>query len=126
MYRFQSLDRQVFCLIDGDGTIFSLAQVAKGQTGGRECAAKLTESIRKQLPADAYQLYVWVFMNKGGFLETLRKCGKEDARRNFDDFIKGFNQAADRFLMVDVGSGKEAVDAKIKGEVSLNPPWEPP
>ena len=48
------------------------------------------------------------------------------ADRGFDDFIKGVNHAADRFLMVDVGSGKEAVDAKIKGEVSLNPPWEPP
>jgi hypothetical protein len=28
----------------------------------------------------------------------------------------GFNQAAERFMIVDVGSGKEAADAKIKGK----------
>lgn len=28
----------------------------------------------------------------------------------------GFNQAAERFIIVDVGSGKEAADAKIKGK----------
>ncbi|CAL1701466.1 unnamed protein product [Somion occarium] len=116
MQLIQGLDRRVICLIDGDGAIFSLVQVAKGQAGGQTAAAKLTESIRQYLPSDHYQLSVWVFLNKGGLLETLRKCGKEDARRNLEDFIKGFNQAADRFLMVDVGSGKEAVDAKIKDE----------
>ena len=30
----------------------------------------------------------------------------------------GFNQATERFMMVDVGGAKEAADAKIKGENS--------
>ena len=32
----------------------------------------------------------------------------------------GFNQAAERFMMVDVGSEKEAADAKIKGRCSTS------
>jgi hypothetical protein len=37
------------------------------------------------------------------------------AKARFDDFMMGFNLAAERFIMVDVGSAKEAADAKIKG-----------
>jgi len=37
------------------------------------------------------------------------------AKAKFDDFITGFNQAAERFIMLDVGSAKEGADAKIKG-----------
>lgn len=37
------------------------------------------------------------------------------AKTKFDDFIMGFNQAAERFIMLDVGSAKEAADTKIRG-----------
>lgn len=37
------------------------------------------------------------------------------ARDAFDEFMLGFNQACERFAIVDVGSGKEAADAKMKG-----------
>lgn len=45
-------------------------------------------------------------------------------KAKFEDFYIGFNQAAEKFLMVDVGSGKEAADAKIKGRNS--PLFTPP
>lgn len=37
------------------------------------------------------------------------------ARDALDEFVLGFNQACERFAMVDVGSGKEAAEAKMKG-----------
>jgi hypothetical protein len=33
----------------------------------------------------------------------------------FEDFMMGFNQATERFTMIDVGNSKEAADSKIKG-----------
>ncbi|KAF8914072.1 hypothetical protein CPB84DRAFT_54396 [Gymnopilus junonius] len=61
-----------------------------------------------------YQLSVYVFLNKRGLTDTLGRAGLLAAKNKFEEFIIGFNQAAERFLMVDVGSAKEAADAKIK------------
>lgn len=41
-------------------------------------------------------------------------------KQKFEDFVIGFNQAAERFLMVDVGTAKEAADAKIKGSYAVH------
>jgi hypothetical protein len=60
------------------------------------------------------QIWVSIFCNKVGLQETLTSrqlCTTEQ----FDSFITGFNQASPLFLLTDVGSGKEAADAKIKG-----------
>jgi hypothetical protein len=62
-----------------------------------------------------HQLWVYVFFNKRGLLETFGKAGLQLPKARLDDFVMGFNQAAERFLMIDVGNGKEAADAKIKG-----------
>lgn len=35
-------------------------------------------------------------------------------------FLIGFSQASPRFQLVEVGAGKEAVDAKIKGQPGSN------
>jgi hypothetical protein len=76
----------------------------------------LTDGISKNLPgAEQCQLYVWIFLNKKGLVETFRRCGKENARSNFDHFVQGFNSASERFAIIDVGYGKEAVDAKLRG-----------
>lgn len=78
-------------------------------------AQKLYESIRHHLSNEQYQIHVWVFVNKRGLCDALRKCGKKDAADGFDNFMLGFNQAAERFIVVDVGDGKEMVDSKVKG-----------
>lgn len=62
-----------------------------------------------------YQIWVYVFLNKRGLSDTFGRAGLAAAKTRFDDFILGFNQAAERFVMLDVGSAKEAADAKIKG-----------
>lgn len=80
----------------------------------------LSDSILQHLSstygANQYQLWVYVFFNKRGLMDTFGRVGNVLAKMRFDDFIMGFNQAAERFLMVDVGGAKEAADAKIKGE----------
>jgi hypothetical protein len=53
-----------------------------------------------------------------GLLDTL--TGHDICtREQFEAFLVGFSQASPRFLLVDVGYGKEAADAKIKGSSHL-------
>jgi hypothetical protein len=55
-----------------------------------------------------------MYCNKAGLSETLisrNLCSREE----FEAFIIGFNQSAPLFSVVDVGNGKEAADAKVKG-----------
>lgn len=105
--------------MDGDGTIFSPDLITQGQEGGLEAARLLTVRVRHFLASDhgheKFHLWVYLFYNKRGLLETFARVGLAAAKQKFDDFIIGFNQAADRFLILDVGGSKEAADAKIKG-----------
>lgn len=103
------------CVIDGDGCIFALPYLAQGRQGGRLAAQKISEAIRQYLSNEQYQIHVWVFVNKRGLCDALRKCNKKDAADGFDAFMLGFNGAAERFIIVDVGDGKEMVDSKVKG-----------
>lgn len=57
--------------------------------------------------------WITIYFNKSGLLDTLvahNKCTAEQ----FEAFCIGFSQASPRFLMIDVGPGKEAIDAKIR------------
>ncbi|EPQ59338.1 hypothetical protein GLOTRDRAFT_125643 [Gloeophyllum trabeum ATCC 11539] len=114
----RGLENRVVCLIDGDGTIFAPSLLAQGREGGRAAARQLTESIHKYLSElnqfHEAQLWVYVFFNKSGLLGTLQRVGLRDEAQSFEEFMIGFNQAGERFLMVDVGNAKEAADAKIR------------
>ena len=105
------------------GTIFSPELIAQGQEGGHTAAKMLTETIRLDISTkyhiDDFKLWVYAFYNKRGLVDAIGRAGFSTAKQKFDDFAFGFNQAADRYVMVDVGSGKEAADAKIKGRVFL-------
>ncbi|KAL0949655.1 hypothetical protein HGRIS_014951 [Hohenbuehelia grisea] len=109
---------RVVALLDGDGVIFAADLIRRGQSGGHDAARKLSDSIMKHLTdnygPNPYQLYVYIFVNKRGLTETFGKTGHDALKAKFEDFIIGFNQAAERFMVVDVGPGKEAADAKIK------------
>jgi len=106
--------------VDGDGAIFKPQLIAQGQQGGHTAAQMLSESIVQHLVStvgiNQYQLWVYVFLNKRGLAETFGRAGHLGAKAKFEEFITGFNQAAEKFIMVDVGSAKEAADAKIKCE----------
>lgn len=109
----------MIALLDGDGAIFSHQLISQGQSGGHAAARKLSDAITQHLNStngvNQYQLWVYVFFNKRGLVDILGRSGHTVAKTKFEEFIMGFNQAAERFLMLDVGSAKEAADAKIKG-----------
>ncbi|KAF9057720.1 hypothetical protein BJ165DRAFT_69378 [Panaeolus papilionaceus] len=109
---------RVIALVDGDGAIFSTQLIGQGQAGGHQAAEKLTDSIAQYLNTTngvhQYQLWVYVFLNKRGLVDALGRMGHAIAKARFEEFMVGFNQAADRYILVDVGSAKEAADAKIK------------
>ena len=94
--------------------------MSQGQEGGLAAARKLTERVRQFMSADGfeqYQLWVYLFYHKRGLLDTFARVGLSTVKAKFDEFMMGFNQAAERFIMVDVGGSKEAADAKLKGEL---------
>ncbi|KXN86378.1 hypothetical protein AN958_10240 [Leucoagaricus sp. SymC.cos] len=109
---------RVVVLLDGDGAIFKPQLISSGQAGGRKAAALLLESIKEHVSSlgelHQFQTSVYIFFNKRGLAETLSRCGHPSARVRFEEFISGFNQATERFMMVDVGSDKEAADSKLR------------
>jgi len=111
----EAREKRVVVLIDGDGTIFLPALIADGKKGGHEAASRLTESIKACPDTQPFQLHVYVFHNRRGLMATLKRCGYAEAAAAFDDFVVGFNQAAERFAMIDAGELKEGSDHKMKG-----------
>ncbi|KAJ7663890.1 hypothetical protein DFH06DRAFT_1042083 [Mycena polygramma] len=109
---------RVVMLLDGDGAIFSTEFIRQGQKGGHAAAQLLSDSTLQLIAANygprPVQLWVYVFFNKRGLIETFRRAHFTGLINKFEDFVMGFNQAAERFLMVDVGNTKEAADAKLK------------
>ncbi|KAJ6629144.1 hypothetical protein B0H10DRAFT_1904277 [Mycena sp. CBHHK59/15] len=116
--KHQAKAHRVITLIDGDGVLFSADLISQGQQGGQLAACKLSDSILQHLTVlhgvGSYQLWVYMFYNKRGLTDTFGRVGLGSLAHNFDDFVLGFNQATERFIMVDVGSTKEAADAKLK------------
>lgn len=55
-----------------------------------------------------------ICMNVSG-VASLLKRGNVCSVKDFHQFVIGFNQATPLFTIVDVGYGKEAADAKLKG-----------
>ncbi|KAJ6568366.1 hypothetical protein DFH09DRAFT_1155218 [Mycena vulgaris] len=117
-FRKQDKGHRVVMLLDGDGAIFSAQFIGQGQKGGHAAAQLLANSIFQYLVTSygprVLQLWVYVFFNRRGLTDTFRRAGLKALISKFDDFVMGFNQATERFLMVDVGNTKEAADAKLK------------
>lgn len=107
---------RIVVLVDGDGAIFNLDLIAEGIPGGQKAASRLSETIKQQYPNRAHlDLAVYVFLNKHGLAAKFGRINKHDAKHKLNEFIVGFNQASERFLIADVGYAKEGADAKIKG-----------
>ena len=112
---------RIVTLLDGNGAIFSFDLIKRGKPGGQGAAQSLSENVQKYVTTkygtNSYQLFVQLFLNKQGLMDALGRAGYSVAKSNLEDFLMGFNQASERFLVVDVGSAKEAADAKIKSKV---------
>ncbi|KAH9938530.1 uncharacterized protein B0H18DRAFT_1134244 [Fomitopsis serialis] len=112
-------DPLILCVIDGDMNIFSPMLLAQGLQGGRQAAQELTKSIAEFLSQEEVQVFgrlsfwVTIYFNKRGLVNMLRDegiCGPEQ----LEAFMSGLSQASPRFLLVDVGPGKDGSDVKIR------------
>ena len=59
--------------------------------------------------------WITIYLNRRSLLDTLLGNSLCTAEQ-FEAFLIGFSQASPRFQLVDVSAGKEAADAKVKGE----------
>ena len=76
--------------------------------------------MHRELSASAghhSRLFTIIYFNRVGLGDTLC-CNGVCSRNDFEDFVIGFNQSDPLFAMIDVGRGKEAADAKIRGELN--------
>ena len=112
-------EKRIVVLIDGDGAIFLPSLIAEGKQGGYSAASRLTTGIKSYLGPQQFKLLVYVFHNKRGLTATLKHHGYDGAADKFEDFITGFNEAAERFVMVDAGELEEGIDQKLRGELSF-------
>ncbi|KAJ7147619.1 hypothetical protein C8R43DRAFT_1010148 [Mycena crocata] len=117
-FKKQDKGNRIVMLVDGDGAIFSAQLIADGLKGGHTAAQLLSDSTFQHIITTygfrALHLWVYVFFNKQGLIDTFRRAGFTSLINKVDPFVMGFNQATERFLMVDVGNTKEAADAKLK------------
>ncbi|TFY52261.1 hypothetical protein EVJ58_g10116 [Rhodofomes roseus] len=112
-------DPLILCVIDGDTNIFSPTLLSQGHQGGRQAAQELTKNIAEFLSQEEVQVFgrlsfwVSIYFNKRGLMNMLRDegiCGPEQ----LEAFMSGLSQASPRFLLVDVGPGKDGSDVKIR------------
>ncbi|KAL5508466.1 hypothetical protein ACEPAH_6085 [Sanghuangporus vaninii] len=113
-------ESMVLCILDGDGNIFADHHLKAGLEGGREAARRLTHGIYSYLEENGYNgqssrftFWLSIYFNRKGLQETLVRSGVCTAEQ-FEAFVVGISQASPRFMLVDVGYGKEAADSKIK------------
>lgn len=114
---------RVVCLIDGDGNIFAPNYLKQCRAGGANAAHELCKHILEYIrgpqtdfPSDiSVDISISVFLHKRGLAGVLRDEGYITNYRDFDEFITGFTQSGARHLMIDVGSGKDAADSKLRG-----------
>ncbi|KAG8830455.1 hypothetical protein FRC18_008060 [Serendipita sp. 400] len=116
---FKSENPLVFCLLDGDGCIFSEEYLKQGHEGGALAAEQLSKGVMKYLRTNVEGSYTgakivtMVFLSKTGMESVLYRngiCRPEE----FSAFMNGFGGAHPLFSVVDVGMGKEAADHKIR------------
>ena len=58
--------------------------------------------------------WVTIYTNKRAVLTWLREDGIATPEQ-FEAFLTGFGQASPRFVVVDVGPGKDSTEGKVKG-----------
>ncbi|KAH8113331.1 hypothetical protein DFH11DRAFT_1510555 [Phellopilus nigrolimitatus] len=103
--------------------MFSTKLIAKGQEGGRLAAKQLSESVHFHLTAaQPCHLWTYIFFDKLAFLNSLVWGGEDcrDARDRLEEFMSGFNQSCERFVMADIGNDKEAAGAKIRASLDFH------
>ncbi|KAM0273958.1 hypothetical protein ACHAQH_008101 [Verticillium albo-atrum] len=114
----------VYAIIDGDGAVFDQALLAKGADGGAEAAHMLQTEIKnyiKEVYPEAniedWSIVVQVVLNVEGLAKKLHAAGivpNTAEQPTLAAFGRAFGRTQPLFSFVDVGSGKESADHKIR------------
>lgn len=102
------------CLLDGDGCVFSPTYICAGEVGGINAAMDLKKGLLENCGREL-SVCTFIYLNQAGLREYLVKEGVCSSVE-FNAFVSGFNQSTELFCIIDVGYGKEAADAKIRGK----------
>ncbi|KAL1632336.1 hypothetical protein SLS56_003751 [Neofusicoccum ribis] len=110
----------VLALIDGDGAIFTEALLRAGAEGGSDAAHKLQSEIRKHIldvyegASGSWSIMVHIYANLEGLSRKLASVGIIRSPAELQVFARAFSLHQPLFNFIDVGSGKERADHKIK------------
>ncbi|KAK1994087.1 C-x8-C-x5-C-x3-H type zinc finger protein [Colletotrichum falcatum] len=114
----------VFVIIDGDGAVFQEALLKRGADGGAEAGFLLWTEIKNyvteaypEAASEDWSIIVQVVLNVDGLAKKLHSSGivpNTTAERTLAEFGRAFGRAQPLFSFVDVGSGKESADHKIR------------
>ena len=94
--------------------------MSRNEAGGRDAAdelhARIKNYVRKlKLDAENTDITVRAYANMKDLKSACVKKRKMKEGSNMSLFAHGFNQRQALFDFVDVGSGKEAADNKVRG-----------
>ncbi|KAF2432035.1 hypothetical protein EJ08DRAFT_609735 [Tothia fuscella] len=105
-------------LIDGDAAYFHDALIQAGADGASQAAHKLLVEIKNHLASRGIDsdlpVFVNIYANVGGLAGKLTYLGLIDGPGDMHNFVRAFNTSQPLFNFVDVGSGKEKADHKIR------------
>ncbi|WQF76845.1 hypothetical protein CDEST_01859 [Colletotrichum destructivum] len=114
----------IYAIIDGDGAIFQEALLEKGAEGGAEAGYLLSSEIKTQITnahpnaaIEDWSIIVQVVLNIDGLARRLHASHiipNTPTERILAEFGRGFGRAQPLFSFIDVGSGKESADHKIR------------
>ncbi|KAK3674688.1 hypothetical protein LTR78_005410 [Recurvomyces mirabilis] len=113
-------------ILDGDGAVFQDYLLAQGKEGGADAAHQLYTGLRNELKsmypdsntAD-WSILVHIALNMQGLGNKLQSCGVISSHNDLVAFARAFSLAQPLFNFIDVGSGKERADHKIRETLRL-------
>uniref|UniRef100_A0A093V5V3 Histone-lysine N-methyltransferase SETD1B n=1 Tax=Talaromyces marneffei PM1 TaxID=1077442 RepID=A0A093V5V3_TALMA len=118
-YQHKKKDPFVTVLVDGDGAIFRNEFYDNPAHGAQKASVALQQEVRShlkktQLDADDVPILVRIFANLHGLAGKMRSLDIIESDKDMRIFAEYFNKSRAEFDMVDVGSGKENADAKMR------------
>ncbi|KAK8022579.1 hypothetical protein PG993_013346 [Apiospora rasikravindrae] len=116
----------VAALIDADADVYMFDEelFKKGEKGGVEASDALLAAVQSYLKETLgfsveIDIVVKAFANMAGLREALQRRGTPCEIGQLRAFASGFNNRQALFDFVDVGSGKERADSKIRENISF-------
>lgn len=117
----QKKDPFVTVLVDGDGAIFRDEFYENPAEGAQKASVALQQEVRNYLKQtqpdlDDVPILLRIFVNIHGLAGVLRSLDIIGGDKDMRLFAEYFNKSRAEFDMVDVGSGKENADAKMRSK----------